>query len=74
MAGPQWNQLSPRTRRLIVAGASVEGALKVAALIDLSRRPARQVRGSKKRWAAAIIVINAVGAVPITYFTRGIRR
>ena len=74
MAGKQWNQLSPCTRRFVVAGASVEGALKVAALIDLSRRPAMQVRGSKTRWAAAIIVVNAVGVVPITYFTRGIRR
>ncbi len=74
MTGKRWNELNPRARRLIIAGASVEGALKIAALIDLARRPATQVRGSKTGWAVAIIVINSVGAAPITYFTRGIRR
>jgi hypothetical protein len=40
MALRKWNELSARTRRLVAAGAVVEGALKVAALVDLSRRPA----------------------------------
>ncbi len=33
MARRKWNELSARTRRLVVAGAVVEGALKVAALV-----------------------------------------
>lgn len=69
-----WNELSPRTRRLIIAGAAGEGVLKVTALVDLVRRPADQVRGSKKAWAAAIVLVNSVGAVPIAYFLRGRRQ
>jgi hypothetical protein len=52
---------------------AVEAGLKIAALIDLARRPARQVRGSKRWWAVAITFINAAGAVPIVYFLRGRR-
>jgi hypothetical protein len=74
VAAHRWNDLSPRTRRLLIAGASAEGTMKVAALIDLSRRPASEVRGSKARWAVAIILINSVGAVPVAYFARGRRR
>ncbi len=70
----RWNELSPRTRRLIIVGGTVEGVLKIAALIDLARRPSSQIRGSKAGWAAAITLINSLGAVPITYFTRGRRR
>jgi hypothetical protein len=73
MARKKWKDLSPRARRLIIAGATVEGAVKVAALIDLARRPARQVRGSKLGWAVAITLVNSAGAVPIAYFTRGRR-
>jgi hypothetical protein len=71
MARKKWNELSPRTRRLVVAGASVEGALKIAALVDLARRPADRVRGSKKAWATAIVLVNSMGAVPVAYFVRG---
>jgi hypothetical protein len=73
MAGTRWKDLSPRTRRVIVAAGTAEGALKIAALIDLARRPASQVRGSKLKWAAAIALINSLGAVPISYFVRGRR-
>ena len=73
MARRKWNELSARTRRLVVAGAVVEGALKVAALVDLSRRPAVAVRGSKSVWAVAIVLVNSLGAVPIACFVRGRR-
>ena len=52
---------------------AVETGLKIAALIDLAQRPARQVRGSKARWATAIALVNSAGAVPIVYFLRGRR-
>ncbi|HEU5266372.1 MAG TPA: hypothetical protein VFU35_06710 [Jatrophihabitans sp.] len=61
-------------RRLLVVAAVFEGLLKIAALIDLVRRPSTEVRGSKARWAAAITLINSVGAVPIVYFRYGRRR
>lgn len=70
----KWNELSTRTRRLIIVAGALESALKVAALVDLARRPAAEVRGSKVRWAAAVTLINSVGAVPIAYFTYGRRR
>jgi hypothetical protein len=70
----RWNQLSPESRRLIIAGGVFEGVLKTAALIDLARRPAADVRGSKVRWALAVTLINSVGAVPIAYFVHGRKR
>ncbi len=69
----RWNDLSPRTQRLIILGATVEGTLKVAALLDLVRRPNNQVRGSKPLWATAIVLVNSVGAVPLGYFMFGRR-
>jgi hypothetical protein len=69
-----WNELSESTRRLIIVGGVFEGLLKMAALIDLWRRPASQIRGPKRRWAAAIVLVNSVGAVPISYFAYGRRR
>lgn len=69
----RWNELSLRTRRLIIVGATFEGVLKAAALIDLARRPADEVRGSKAKWATAIVVANSGGALPLYYFARGRR-
>jgi hypothetical protein len=69
----RWHDLSPRTRRLLIAGAGVEGILKVAALADMRRRPADQIRGSKWVWGPAM-VINSAGAIPLAYFAFGRRR
>ena len=74
MANKKWNELSPRTRQLIIAGGVFEGILKVAALVDLARRPASEVRGSKVRWTLAVTLINSVGAVPVAYFAYGRRK
>jgi hypothetical protein len=69
----RWAELSPQSRKLIVVGASFEAALKIAALIDLVRRPAEEIRGSKARWSAAILLVNSVGALPVIYFAFGRR-
>lgn len=66
-----WNDLSTTTRRLVVAGAVVDTSLKAAALVDLARRPAVEVRGSKGLWATAITVVNSVGLLPLAYFVFG---
>jgi hypothetical protein len=68
-----WRDLSVRSRRLILAAAAAETTLKVAALIDLRRRPAAQIRGSKLRWALAVTVVNSFGLVPLSYFRYGRR-
>jgi hypothetical protein len=70
----RWSDLDERTRRFIVLGAAVEGLLKIAALTDLARRPARQVRGRKWVWAIVLVLANSVGAVPLVYFRFGRRR
>jgi len=73
VARRRWSELDPRLRQAITLAGAVEAGLKIAALIDLAQRPARSVRGSKARWAAAITLVNAAGAVPIVYFLRGRR-
>ena len=70
----RWSDLSERQRRLIVAGAAFEGVLKIAALVDLMRRPASRIRGRKWAWATAIVVVNSVGGAPLAYFLLGRRR
>ena len=73
-ASKRWSELSPRTRRLIIGAAVAEGLLKLAALIDLKRRPASQVRGPRWVWATLVAVVSSFGLVPISYFLFGRRR
>ena len=58
---------------MIVVSGAVDGALRVAALIDLARRPPSAVRGSKAAWVVSITLINSLGVLPIVYFVRGRR-
>ena len=74
MGGRQWGDLSPRTRRLIIAGAAVETSLKAVALVDLKRRAASEIRGSKWMWVPALTVLNSAGVAPLAYFLWGRRR
>lgn len=74
MPKKRWNDLSPRTRELIVVGATVETILKLVALVDLKRRPADEVKGSKLRWAVAIVLANSGGLVPVVYLLWGRNR
>jgi hypothetical protein len=69
----QWRDLSGRTRRLLAITAVAEGILKLAALIDLKRRPASQIRGPKWVWATVVTVVSSAGVVPISYFLFGRR-
>ena len=72
MAG-HWSDLSPRARRLLIAGAAAEGLLKLAVLVDLKRRPGSEVRGPKRAWALSMVV-NSAGVIPVAYFAFGRRR
>ena len=74
MAKRRWQDLSERQRRLILFGAAVEGVLKIAALVDLRRRPATAVRGRKWIWGTVIALANSAGLVPIGYFLFGRRK
>lgn len=70
----RWSDLSERTRGLLIAAAVVEGVLKVAALIDIKRRSASQIRGPKWLWASVVAGIGSAGVVPISYFVVGRRQ
>ncbi|MEE3851983.1 PLDc N-terminal domain-containing protein [Gordonia sp. LSe1-13] len=64
----RFSQLSHRSRAMIIVGAVVQFALQGAALRDLKRRPAAQVRGPKPLWLG-VSFLNYVG--PIAYFVVG---
>jgi hypothetical protein len=70
----QWSDLSQRNRRLLTIAAVAEGILKLAALIDIKRRPASQIRGPKWLWATVVTVVSSAGVVPISYFVFGRRQ
>ena len=65
-----WSSLTPTQRRLIVAGGVAEAVLTTVALVDLTRRPAQQVRGPKWAWALGCVV-QPIG--PIAYLAVGRR-
>lgn len=66
----RWSELSPAQRSAIVVLGTVQLSLQAAALRDLRRRPARDVRGPKPAWVAASF-INFAG--PIAYLRWGRR-
>jgi hypothetical protein len=67
----RWRDLSGRQQAAITAAGAVQLALLAAALADLRRRPASEVKGDKRLWAAASFV-NFIG--PLAYFAVGRRR
>ena len=71
MTQKKWSDLTVAQRRAITVVGAVEAALTAAALRDLGRRPAGQVRGPKAVWALALFV-QPVG--PLAYFAAGRRR
>lgn len=66
----RWNDLAPAQKLLVILLASLQVSLAVAAWADLAQRPADQVNGRKRTWAA-VIAINFIG--PLLYFRRGRR-
>jgi hypothetical protein len=70
----RWSDLSESSRRLVIAAAIGEAVLKTAVLIDIRRRPASQVRGSKRMWIIAAALVNSAGIGPLSYFAFGQRR
>jgi hypothetical protein len=67
----RWDDLSPEQRRAIIAVGVVTTVWQLAMLWDLSRRPADQLRGSKRAWVLASFV-RPVGQ--IAYYAWGRRR
>jgi hypothetical protein len=72
-ASKQWSDLSERNRRLLIAAAIADVTLRIAALVDIKRRPASQIRGKKWAWATAVAIVNSAGILPVSYFAFGRR-
>jgi hypothetical protein len=70
----RWSDLSDRDRGLVVVGATVDVVLRIAALLDLRRRPEAGLRGRKWVWATALTLTSSAGVVPAGYFLVGRRR
>jgi hypothetical protein len=70
----RWSDLSERNRKLIIAAAIGETVLKTVVLIDIRRRPASQIRGSKGMWIVAAVLVNSAGVGSLSYFAFGRRR
>ena len=72
MTGTRWDDLSDRQKTLFLVAASVQASLLLMALAGIYRRPAGEIRGSKRAsWAAASFV-DFVG--PVSYILFGRRR
>jgi type II secretory pathway component PulM len=52
----RWEDLPPEQRKAIVAVGVVTSLLQLVMLWDLWRRPAEQIRGSKRAWVIASFV------------------
>ena len=52
----QWKGLEKGRRRAIAVFGAVTSVLQLVMLWDLRRRPAEQIRGSKRAWFAASFV------------------
>lgn len=70
MAKRKWKDLSPKTRKLLVAAGIAQVVLLSIAHGDLTRRSQDEVRGPKRAWRL-ITLIDFVG--PIAYFIAGRR-
>jgi hypothetical protein len=70
MAKKTWSDLTVGQQRTIYVAGAVEAVLTAAALRDLVRRPAGNVRGPKAAWLLAFVV-QPFG--PLAYFVKGRR-
>jgi len=67
----KWSELSTTQKLGILLLSTLQIGLLVAALIDLRRRPAEQIKGDKRLWTA-LAFVNFIG--PIAYFLFGRKR
>lgn len=65
-----WSDLTAMQKRAVYIGGALEAIITVAALRDLAKRPAKDVRGPKAVWVLASFV-QPVG--PLAYFAAGRR-
>jgi Phospholipase_D-nuclease N-terminal len=71
MRQKQWKDLTVAQKRSLVLLGVLQLVLLAAALIDIRRRPADAINGSKRLWTA-VVFVNYIG--PISYFLFGRKR
>ncbi len=71
MKRKSWRELSTTQKILAVVLVNVQVLLLLAALADLRRRDAADIRGGKRMWAI-LVFVNYIG--PLAYFTIGRKR
>jgi hypothetical protein len=71
--GVPWRDRTSKQRLRIILQAGIQLGLLVAALYDLRKRPADQIKGPKRIWAL-VCGVNYLGLGPIAYFLIGRRR
>ena len=69
----KWSELTAREKAPFVVRGIVQVVLLVAALADIYRRPAEEIKGSKWLWGA-VALVNFMGIGPIAYFIFGRKR
>jgi hypothetical protein len=69
----RWSDLTVRQRLPLVLRGIVQFVLLAAALADIYRRPAEEIKGSKWLWSV-VAMANFMGIGPIVYFLFGRKR
>ena len=67
----QWRDLTPAQRARIVITCCIQLALLAAALRDIRRRQATEIKGGKRLWTM-LAFVNGIG--PVAYFALGRKR
>jgi hypothetical protein len=67
----QWKDYTKAQRTAIIGAATIQLTLMAAAQIDITRRPAGEIRGSKLLWRI-LTLVNFIG--PLAYFAFGRKR
>ena len=69
----KWRDLTTTEKTPLVLQGIVQFALLAAALVDIHRRPAEEINGSKWVWSA-VALVNFMGIGPLVYFLFGRKR
>lgn len=69
----KWSDLTAREKAPFMVRGIIQFALLTAALADIYRRPAEEIKGSKWVWSA-VAFVNFMGIGPIAYFLFGRKR
>lgn len=72
-ATKKWENLHPVVRTVLALGGLADMGLRVYALIDVARRPDKEINGPKEAWIPALAVINSLGLLPCAYLRWGRR-